>query len=204
MKLNLGCGSQVPEGWINVDYALGARVYKLPFFRTLNKKIRFFDLDWDENIVICNLKKQFPWDESSVDVIYTSHTLEHFSKEEGRDFLTKCYKVLKKEGIIRVVVPHLKYIVGKFISGELRADDFVKELGVLYLPRNNPLKNKLSPFIQFPHKCMYDTQTLIDVLNEIGFVAQSKELFDSNITDIKRVELEGRTTNAVIVEGVKR
>jgi len=31
MKLNLGCGNQVVEGWVNVDYALGARFAKIPF-----------------------------------------------------------------------------------------------------------------------------------------------------------------------------
>ena len=28
MKLNLGCGSHAPHGWVNVDYALGARFAK--------------------------------------------------------------------------------------------------------------------------------------------------------------------------------
>jgi hypothetical protein len=32
LKLNLGCGSHVPSGWVNVDYALGAWVAKLPVF----------------------------------------------------------------------------------------------------------------------------------------------------------------------------
>jgi len=101
VRLNLGCGSQTPAGWVNVDYALGARLVKLPFFAWLNRKLRLFKLDWDRGILIHDLRKRFPWKDSSVDVIYCSHTLEHFSKEEGVHFLNECYRVLKSNGLIK-------------------------------------------------------------------------------------------------------
>ena len=50
MKLNLGCGSQIVDGWVNVDYALGARLFKFPFFRQLNSKVKLFELEWDTRI----------------------------------------------------------------------------------------------------------------------------------------------------------
>ena len=52
MKLNLGCGSQVVDGWITVDYALGARVMKVPFARRVNRKLKLFILDCDKYIYI--------------------------------------------------------------------------------------------------------------------------------------------------------
>ena len=30
MKVNLGCGDRVVDGWTNVDYALGARLTRVP------------------------------------------------------------------------------------------------------------------------------------------------------------------------------
>lgn len=203
MKLNLGCGSQVPDGWINVDYALGARFAKLPFFRILNKKIKIFNMDWNQNIFIHNLIKPLPWDNDSVDVIYISHTLEHFSKDDGCYLLDQCQRVLKKGGFIRIVVPDLKYIIEKYSTGKLRANDFIKELGINNSKDRTSIKNKIASLFQFQHKCMYDTQTLVEVLKEIGFLSQSKQPFDSDIMDIKTVELENRTKNAVIVEGRK-
>jgi len=203
MKLNLGCGPQVPEGWINVDYALGARFTKIPFFRAFNKKVKLFNLDWNEKIYLHNLTKKFPWSDSSTDIVYSSHTLEHFSKEEGRRFLSECYRVLRKNGIIRIVVPDLRKDVIEYMEGRVYADDFVEKLGVLYGDSDNTLKGRLSPFIQFPHKCMYDNSRLIDILSEIGFEATVRAPFDSDIEEIRQVELESRTKHAVIVEGRK-
>lgn len=87
--------------------------------------------------------------------------------------------------------------------GGVLADDFVEKLGVLYGNSKNMLKNRLSPFIQFPHKCMYDAPRLLSILSETGFAAVSRAAFESDIGDIRLVELEGRTENAVIVEGRK-
>ncbi len=203
MKLHLGCGSQVVDGWINVDYALGARFMKVPLLRVFNRKLKLFRLDWNEKIVLHDLTKMFPWGDSSAEIIYTSHTLEHLSKEEGRKFLEECHRVLHKGGIIRVLVPDLRYIVDKYINNRIAADDFVEELGVLYTNKSQGFKRYLSPFVQFPHKCMYDTPRLKRILNELGFDSTSCSAFESRIDDIRLIELEDRAINAVVVEGTK-
>ena len=85
-----------------------------------------------------------------------------------------------------------------------RADDFVETIGVLYGNSKNVLKNRLASFIQFPHKCMYDTLTLLKILSETGFEAAIRTAFNSDISDIQLVELQERTENAAIAEGRKR
>lgn len=204
MKLNLGCGSRVPDGWINVDYALGARFMKIPLFRALNKKVRLFNLDWNEKIFLHDLTTRFPWDDSSAETVYSSHTLEHLSRDAGRRFLVECHRVLRKHGTIRIVVPDLRYVVTEYMEGRILADDFVERLGVLYEDANGVLKKRLSPFFQFPHKCMYDNSRLVSILNEIGFDASTRTAFDSDIDGIQSIELADRTEHAVIVEGRKR
>lgn len=204
MKLNLGCGSVVIDGWVNVDYALGARLTKIPFFRALNKKIKLFDLDWDDRIYIHNLTTKFPWKDDSAHIVYSSHTLEHLSREEGLKFLKECHRVLRKGGIIRIVVPDLKHFVEEYSKGKVRAVEFVEKLGVLYGHNKNPVKNRLSRFIKFPHKCMYDSPALLTILHDIGFEVRKRMPFDSEIEDIKLIELEERTKNAVIAEGNKQ
>ncbi len=210
MKLNIGCGSVHPNGWMNVDYSLGARFTRIPFYDFINRRMKLFDLDPDGNprqwdgVRIHNLQKRFPWADESVDVVYASHILEHFSKEEGLLLLKECRRVLKKGGIIRIVVPDLKVLVDRYRDGVLRADDFVESLGVLYLSRNSAIKDFLSVFMQYPHKCMYDTPTLLAVLDSHGFEAKSKDPFESSIEGIRDIELEGRTEDAVIVEGTKK
>jgi len=209
-KLNIGCGSVKPQGWINIDYSLGARLSRVPFYSFINRRLKLFDLDptgspwnWD-GVLIRNLTKKFPWSDGSVDVVYASHIIEHFSKQDGLRLIKECHRVLKKNGIIRIIVPDLKVLIDRYNKGNLRSDDFVESLDVLYHSRGSRIKDFLVSFMQFPHKCMYDTPTMIAVLESIGFEAKSREAFSSQIEDIKVIELAGRTENAVIVEGVKR
>jgi len=203
-KLNLGCGAQVPAGWINVDYALGARFARIPLFRIVNRRVRLFALDWDSHIFVYDLQKPFPWGTGTIDVVYTSHALEHFCKEDGLRFLHECHRVLRVSGIIRVIVPDLARLVQQYAEKKVRADAFVDRLGVWPRHDGSWFKRGLSVFMQSScHKCMYDTETLLDVLHTVGFDAGSREPFDSDIDDIDQVELEGRTKDAVIVEGKK-
>ena len=202
VKLNLGCGRQVVEGWVNVDYALGARFAQIPLFSLLNKKLRFFRSNWDRRILIHDLRCRFPFEDSTVDVIYTSHTLEHFTREEGLRFLKECHRVLKPNGIIRVLVPDLETFVAKYINGGMPANEFVEHLGVLGCGTDGGLIRKsVTPWLSFPHKCMYDAKTLIKVMKDIGFQVEKREAFDSDVENIEKIEIESRTLQAVIVEG---
>lgn len=204
-KLNLGCGHQVPNGWINVDFALGARLAKLPLFRRLNRKLRLFNVDWDGGIVLADLTKPFPWPSDSIDVVYSSHTLEHLDRTQGRVFLTECCRVLKPNGIARILVPDLAGIVAQYVRGELAADRFVEALGVVGDDaRDGPLKRRLAFLVRHPHRCMYDPPTLIRIMAEVGLDARARAAHDSDISDIEAIELLSRTPGSVIVEGRKR
>ena len=203
IKLNLGCSDRTPDGWINVDYALGARFLKNPFLRALNRKVPVFRQQWDKDIFIHDLRKRFPWPDDSADIIYSSHTLEHFPRIDGRSLLFNCYRVLKKGGIIRIVVPDLSYIVNCYTSGKISADAFVESLNVLYKRDRGRIKNALAPFRQFPHQCMYDQASLLRIMREVGFTVQDRAPFDSAIPDINEIELENRCRDAVIIEGTK-
>lgn len=204
IKLNLGCGLNVVDGWINVDYALGAKFVKFPFFSRLNKKFGFFTLDWSDQIYIYDLRKKFPWKDNVVDVVYSSHTLEHFTRVEGYNFLKECHRVLRSGGTLRIIVPDLSCLVKDYSDGKIRADIFLERLGVLYKSNDNLLNNVLIYFISFPHKCMYDALTLLTILKNIGFLPELKKAFDSEIEDIAMIELEERSKNAVIIEGIKK
>lgn len=203
MKLNLGCGAQVVDGWTNVDFGVGARFAKVPLFSALNRKLGLFKQDWDPRIHLHDLTRPFPWPDASVDVVYTSHTLEHFAREAGLTFLTECRRVLKAGGILRIVVPDLQHWVREYTEGRMAAEAFVESIGVLYRLSGNPIKDRLASFIQYPHRCLYDTPALLRIVTGLGFEARSRAGFDSGIPDIRVIEMEEQTRNAVVVEGVK-
>ena len=203
LKLNLGCGAQVVDGWVNVDYALGARLASTPWLGAAVRKLGLFRMEWDRRIHIHDLTKPLPWAEGSVDACYSSHTLEHLAREDGHRLAREVFRVLKPGGVLRVVVPDLRAIVQRYVAGELRADRMLEELGTLYGTDKEGWRRRLSPLVEVPHRCMYDTPTMIQLLTSVGFDAESRAAFESSISEIAAIEIPSRTLAAVIVEGKK-
>jgi len=81
-KLNLGCGKNYRDGWINLDYNTA---YKT-------------DIIWDIN------KFPYPFKKEEFDYVYCSHILEHVNNIFKT--LNEIERILKKEGILHIIVPH--------------------------------------------------------------------------------------------------
>ena len=58
-----------------------------------------------ENLMVHDLSRGIPFPDSSVDVIYHSHVLEHLDRDAAHGFIQECARVLRPGGLIRVVVP---------------------------------------------------------------------------------------------------
>ena len=205
IKLHLGCGNVVVDGWINVDYSLGARLSKIPTFRYFNKKLKLFNVEWQENIFLHDLTKKLPWKDNSVDYIYCSHTLEHFTKDNGRYLLSEIYRVLKRGGLARIIVPDLGIIIDRFNKKEIMAEDLVNCLEVFEqeTKTTSKIKKIFNKLYQFPHRCMYTEDRLTHIMSEIKFLVTPKKYLESNIESIEVIETEERTKNAIVVEGIK-
>jgi SAM-dependent methyltransferase len=201
-RLNLGCGAQTPEGWVNVDNALGARVARMPGISRLATRLGLFRTQWSGEIFIHDLRRPFPWGDESVDCIYSSHTLEHLTREEGAFVMRECRRVLRPGGIIRIVVPDLRAFINRFLRGEFPADRFIENLAVLPSARGR-MGRWLATRAESPHACMYDADTLLASLERVGLSCREREPFDSGIPDVDRIELQERVKNSVIVEGVR-
>lgn len=70
----------------------------------------------NDSIIRCDLSQGIPYPDESFDVVYHSHVLEHFAKQNGRKFMGECFRVLKKGGVMRVAVPDLKSIIREYIQ----------------------------------------------------------------------------------------
>lgn len=91
--LNIGCGTTYYKNWVNIDYSSNSKY-----------------------VMEHDLSKGIPLDNETVDFLYNSHILEHFSKDAAKELLIECYRVLKQGAFIRIVVPDLKSIAEKYIS----------------------------------------------------------------------------------------
>ncbi|MDB5024599.1 MAG: Methyltransferase type 11 [Mucilaginibacter sp.] len=90
--LNVGCGNKFHKDWVNIDMSSNSQY-----------------------VIAVNLLNGIPFDDNSFDVVYHSQVLEHIPKNEARDFIKECYRILKPGGIVRVVVPDLENITREYL-----------------------------------------------------------------------------------------
>ncbi len=135
IKLNLGCGwRNFGEDWIHIDGG------------------DYNHLD-HSNITKLEFKN------NSVDLIYASHVLEYFDRDEVIPILQEWYRVLKPNGILRLAVPNFRAMVELYLSGEYQIENF---LGPLYG------KMEMGEDMIY-HKTTYDWNSLFDLLKKIEF-----------------------------------
>jgi|TARA_R110001592_G_scaffold363338_1_gene684359 predicted SAM-dependent methyltransferase len=128
---------------------------------------RDFGSDWDhidggdyshlDSKDICNLD----YKDNSVDLIYSSHVLEYFDRDDVLTLLDEWYRVLKPKGTLRLAVPDFYNMVKLYYdgNGEYPIEEF---LGPLY-GKMDMGDNKIY------HKTTYDEKSLSNVLSSVGF-----------------------------------
>jgi len=107
VRLNLGGGLQKKAGYVNLDRKLGSEVYPLEY------------------------------EDGTVDEIYASHVLEHFSHREAPHVLAHWVSKLKIGGKIRLAVPDFHWIIDNqtnrlaeayLMGGHVDDDDYHKSI----------------------------------------------------------------------------
>lgn len=134
MKIHLGCWKRIIPGFINVD------LYDAPH---VHYKHDVRDLPMFED--------------GSVELIYASHVLEYFDRDEVKIVLKEWKRVLCKGGTLRIAVPNFTTLVRVAES-----EGVDKILGPLY--GRMEINGKY-----IYHKTVYDFDSLEKVLREAGF-----------------------------------
>lgn len=91
--LNIGCGGTFHPSWINID------------IESYYPEVQSYDL-----------RKGLPFPDAYFDACYSSHVLEHLTPGEAKNLLAEKSRVLKSQGIIRIVVPDLEQIVHNYLK----------------------------------------------------------------------------------------
>jgi len=100
--LNVGCGNVFHPDWVNLDAAPSA-----------------------PEVTAHDLRRGIPYADESFDAVYGSHVLEHLEPCAAARLLRECLRILKPEGIARLVVPDLEAIAGLYLrslEGALAGD----------------------------------------------------------------------------------
>lgn len=146
IKINLGCGPRnFGKDWYHVD---GGN------YEHLDSKDIF----------------NLPHNRGSVDLIYTSHLIAYFNRDEIKPIISKWVKKLKPGGVFRVATPDFS-IITRLVSEGYPLDNF---LGPLYGKMEMDGK-------QIYHKTTYDFDSLKELLEECGL--HSVTLYDWRETE---------------------
>jgi len=121
--LNLGCGTKISDSpdVTNIDWSLYLRLSRYKAIKPLLPVVLSSDRlkkleELPTNILVHDLRKGIPYPESSIDVVYHSHVLEHLDRDIGKSFLKEIKRVLKPSGIVRIVVPDLELLCRQYIE----------------------------------------------------------------------------------------
>lgn len=135
IRLNLGCKDTRIKGFKNVD------------------------IEKRKNVdYVCNVNNLNIFKDKSVDEVYASHILEHFSwKLEVDAVLREWYRVLKDGGILWVAVPDFNKVIEAYKSFGFLSDDMQ---AFLYGSMETEY---------YAHKIMFNFEYLMAKLYKAGF-----------------------------------
>lgn len=146
-----------------VDLGCGTSKYKTEEGPTIGVDTR--DLEGVD--YRCDLHK-LPFATGEMDIVHSSHVLEHFGRNEVSEVLDEWIRILKPKGEFRIVVPNIAWAAEQISKGIV--DHNV--LNVLYGQQE---------FAENFHKNGFTPKTLSDLLKSKGLKKQTVELSGYNI-----------------------
>ena len=152
------------EEWINLDIINDER--------TRDKAIK-------EGFIFqyADIRNSLLLDDNSIDFINSSHLIEHLTRIEGIKHLEDCYRVLKRNGKIRIGTPDLGELVDCYLNNEMNIFDSIQPESYKDCDNSEKFWRMISsgpPELIGTsswegHKTAYDIVGIRNILESIGF-----------------------------------
>jgi predicted SAM-dependent methyltransferase len=156
LKLHLGCGSNRKPGWLNIDL----------FNATADLRL--------------DLRERLPFDDGSVSEIYSEHVLGHFDYPiDARHLLTESLRVLEPGGVFNIGVPDHRLAYAAYANRD-HSYFAMRRLRSYLLTEEPTLMHQLNYCVREEglHKYSYDEETLVKVLESVGFERAARRPFN--------------------------
>lgn len=206
--LNYGCGrNSAPVDWLNLDASPVVRFERIPVLGRLYIKN---DERFPANVKYGDVVQGLRLASDSVDLAFSSHVLEHLSREDSEKAIGETYRVLRPGGIFRIVVPDLECAVRHYLKSlEASVSDANDQLlRKIIMGQERHVRSLGSVlrgmFSNASHQWMWDEASLWALLKRHGFVDIRRAAFgDSDDPRFRSVERESRFCEAVALEARK-
>lgn len=182
--LNVGCGECGIRSadWFNIDSWLAAGV------------------DF-----ACDLRRPLPFEDGRFQGIYAEHFFEHLHPDDGRRFLTECFRLLRPRGVLRLSVPDGELYLRKYVADpswlvcQIDCREWLR--GNLQGSQRTGMSMVNEIFRQgYEHQYCYDYETLSLCLSEAGFARVSRVDFRSGDCKELQIDLPSRREESLYVE----
>ena len=182
-KLQLGCGRNWLEGWLNSDSSP----------RT-------------SDILQLDVTIALPFEDDTFDYIFSEHVIEHISYPEGAYMLEECFRVLKPGGVLRVGTPDLAFLVNLYREDEAASQSRTQiEQEFLEYFLANEIKDRetnapvdfdtylINKFVRaWGHEFIYDEKSLRHMMTTLGFAGITRcEVMESEhqaLSDLENID----------------
>ena len=160
MKLHLGCWHRYIPGFVHVDLCdmphidHRSGIDRLPFLQ-----------------------------DGTADLIYCSHALEYFDRDQARTVLAEWHRVLAPGGTLRLAVPDFPALIWVY----QQTGDLARVLGPLY--GKMTIETDTEPQTLY-HKTTYDQASLSSLLLECGY--QNPRRWDWRTTEHANVDVHSQ------------
>jgi len=142
---------------------------------TLDKN-RCCDLYWD-------LSEGLPFPEDSVNTIYSSHVLEHIPPPSLERVLRDCLRCLKPGGTLSVCVPNARLFIEAYLQGRYfvtPSSENCWQRG--WTDTGSPIDQiNYIAYMGGEHKYMFDQESLVGLLDRVGFERTSSREFENGL-----------------------
>ena len=165
-KLQIGCGRNSLEGWLNTGISLRE--------------------SWEG--VYMDAGKRFPLPDDSFQYVYSEHLFEHLTYRQAVRMLKESYRVMKPGGVIRIATPDLRFLLGLYQEQEkpIHKEYIEYSAKVGGLPPT-PVYVINHFHTAWGHQIIYDKETLSDLLVKVGF----KDVCSCEVGKSSHPELQG-------------
>lgn len=174
--IHVGCGNVYLDGWINID------------------------ISSERADVIHDAHQPFPYEDHSIDFIYSEHFIEHLTADEGVLFFKEMHRILKNGGVMRTATSDLGCLVFRYLY-HWKEQEWITKYGYSYIKTKAEMLNTC--FYEWGHKWIYNFEELERRLCLGGFNHVKRLKFGkSAIKELQNLEI--RADSKLIVETKKR